>query len=135
MFVEVDSLQPTLSWEVFPRPIDLTVEKKIGFNKVTYDLRVWRAEGESYRDRFLQHPAEIVYERRGFREPSHTIEHPLKPSSMYFWSIRARFDLNGQPRVTQWGLTKLGRTAILRYVAHPFYYRLKTPSLEKIGTR
>ncbi len=130
MFSEVDSLQPTLSWEVFPRPIDLTVEKKGGFNNVTYDLRIWRAEG-SGRNRFLEHPAEIVYERRGLREPSHTIEQPLKPSSMYFWSIRARFDLNGQPRVTQWGLTKfqglIGVVSILRYVAHPFYYRLKTP--------
>lgn len=129
-FVEVDSLQPTLSWEAFPRPIDLAVDKEGvqgRVSNVTYDLRIWRADEESPRE----YPAEIVYERRGLREPWHTIEQPLKPSFMYFWSIRARFELDGQPRVTQWGVTEhpqcsqLGRLPI---VPNPLHYRFRTPS-------
>lgn len=133
-FVEVDSLQPILSWEAFPRPIDLAVDKegmRRRVSNVTYDLRIWRADEESPRE----YPAEIVYERRGLREPWHTIEQPLQPSSMYFWSIRARFELDGQPRVTQWGVTRASDFSdfgALRprwaTVPHPDHYRFETPS-------
>lgn len=133
-FVEVDSLQPTLSWEAFPRPIDLEIDKegmRRRVSNVTYDLRIWRADEESPRE----YPAEIVYERRGLREPWHTIEQPLQPSSMYFWSIRARFELDGQPRVTQWGVTRASDFSdfgALRprwaTVPHPDHYRFETPS-------
>ena len=126
-FVEVDSLQPTLSWEAFPRPIDLGENGVKGrISNVTYDLRIWRADEESPRG----YPAEIVYARRGLREPWHTIEQPLMTSTLYFWSIRARFELDGQPRVTQWGVTKLSYPGVppIRHVPHPDHYRFETPS-------
>ncbi len=128
-FVEVDSLQPTLSWEAFPRPINLAVDKEEmrgQISNVTYDLRIWRADEESPRE----YPAEIVYARRGLRGPWHTIEQPLMTSTLYFWSIRARFELDGQPRVTQWGVTKRSYPGVppFRHVPHPDHYRFETPS-------
>ncbi|MFQ5931230.1 MAG: hypothetical protein ACE5MM_02360 [Nitrospiraceae bacterium] len=128
-FVEVDSLRPTLSWEAFPRPIDLAGDKegmRGRISNVTYDLRIWRADEESPRE----YPAEIAYARRGLREPWHTIEQPLMPSTMYFWSIRARFEFDRQPRVTQWGVTKWSYPGVppFRHVPHPDHYRFETPS-------
>lgn len=131
-FVEVDSLQPTLSWEAFPRPIDLAGDKygiRGRISNVTYDLRIWQADEESPRE----YPAEIAYARRGLREPWHTVEQPLMPSTMYFWSVRARFELDGQPRVTQWGVTYPSVPQFIhvphqRLVPHPDLYRFETPS-------
>jgi hypothetical protein len=47
----------------------------------------------------------------------HTLETPLEPSSLYFWTVRARFELGGQVKVTDWGVSR---------VPHPSYYRFKT---------
>ena len=126
-FVWVDSLQPTLRWESFPRPQDREADKEGILNRigtVGYDLRIWRAEND--------YPAEMVYSRQGLPNASHTIEDPLEPSAKYFWTIRARFEIEGHPRVAEWGLSehpwplgpspcKLGRIPI------PNYYRFKTP--------
>jgi len=121
-FVEVDSLRPMLRWEPFPRPQDREVDKDgnpARIREVTYDLRIWRAELEHP----IEYPAELIYSRRGLPDPEHRVEEPLKPSTKYFWSIRARFELDGQPRVTQWGVMRL---AIV--LPHPGHYRFKTPS-------
>lgn len=129
-FVEVDSLQPMLRWEAFPRLQDRELDR-VGLLKqirnVTYDLKIWRAE--------YNRPAEVVYTQEGLRETSHKLEHPLKPSTKYFWTIRARFDLDGHPRVTEWGLTKAplhpGGISPLRspLVPNPNHYRFKTPEV------
>jgi hypothetical protein len=94
----VDSLQPTLRWEAFPRPEDLKGEKAAllaRVREVTYDLRIWR-EREG---------APLVYERRGLAAPSHKLETPLAPAATYLWSVRARFTLDGQPQFTGWSYT------------------------------
>jgi len=94
----VDSLQPTFRWEAFPRPEDLKVDKAgrlaVARNP-TYELRIWRAED------YL--PAELVYTRSRLTEPVHTVETPFAPDTLYLWTIRARFELNGEPRVKEWG--------------------------------
>lgn len=124
-FVEVDSLLPTFRWEVFPRPQDREADSEgllRRIRNVTYDLKIWRAEDN--------YPVEEVYSRQGLPERIHRIEEPLEPSTKFFWTVRARFDLDGQPRVTQWGVTILGVAvdpARLPLVPNPFYYRFRTP--------
>ncbi len=78
-----------------------------------------------------------MYSRRGLPEPWHKLEEQLAPSTKYFWTIRARFELDGLPRVTQWGVMK-GRAddppvARLPVIPSPSHYRFSTPSLQEAG--
>jgi hypothetical protein len=98
--IVVNSLTPTFRWEPFPGHYDPGMELD-RIRHVTYDLRIFRAESEEFE---FTYPAEVVYERHGLTEPSHKIEMLLQPFTQYYWTIRARFELDGQPRVTQWGL-------------------------------
>lgn len=116
---EMTSLQPTLRWEAFPRPEDLKVDKAAKLaaaRNPTYELRVWRAEQDF--------PAELVYARSGLAEPVHTIEAPLTPETLYLWTVRARFELDGQPR---WGVMTGMRPFRPVEIPDPGFYRFKTP--------
>lgn len=141
---QAESLQPRLRWEGFPRPQDIKADKdgRLGDARgVTYEVRIWRADGEVFgacaatQVRFqCVFPAELVYERSGLAETFHTLESPLKPNRLYLWTVRARFDLWGQPRVTPWAvllstedypeLPKRRDTTIPRFC----YYSFMTPS-------
>lgn len=119
---EMTALQPTLRWETFPRPEDLKVDKEGKLSTArnpTYELRIWRAE--------QNFPAELVYARSGLAEPVHTIETPLVPDTLYLWTIRALFDLDNQPRVTEWGVMTDIRGSRPVAIPDPGYYRFKTP--------
>jgi hypothetical protein len=150
---QTQSLQPQLQWETFPRPEDVKSDKDGRLRTaraVTYDLRIWRADGEVFGtcparcvprsqaahasgsvvcSRACVFPAELVYERKGLVEPAHTVESPLEPNQFYLWTVRARFEFGGQPRVTQWG-------ALLSTDGHPRdmtipslgYYSFRTPN-------
>lgn len=111
-FVPVDSLQPTLRWESFPRSKDQ--ESKIGnVSNVNYQLRI-SAEG-------------FGYTRDDLKEPYHRIETPLAPSKKYFWTVRACFELNGENRCTVWGA--LSKWEYWTF-SHPngWSYRFQTPA-------
>ena len=99
LFSPVDSLQPTLRWEAFPREIDrekLDPAVLVKIRDVTYDLNVWEAE-RCERGR-------LVYARHGLTSPEHRLDEPLAAGHRYFWSFRARFVLDGQPMSTRWGV-------------------------------
>lgn len=120
-FVKLDSLQPTLRWEVFPRPQDLQAAKDglpSRIRHVTYDLKIWRVDDHSS----IEYPGELVYARQGLPQPSHKIEEPLDPSTEYSWTIRARFELDGHLRATKWGVSGTWS------VPSSSYYRFETPS-------
>lgn len=109
-YTDVDSLQPTLRWQSFPRQEDLEADHERVLSRVGavgYDLKIWKAM-EGYPIRRIQReksadPGELVYSRTGLRDPSHRVETPLEPSTRYFWTVRARFKINGHSRVTEWG--------------------------------
>jgi hypothetical protein len=107
---DVKSFQPTLRWEAFPRPEDLRADsgRLASVRNVTYELRIWRAEDGS--------PGQLVYARSGMTEPMHAVEAPLAPETIYLWTMRARFELHGEPRVTPWGVLGHGRDPV---VPHP----------------
>lgn len=137
VFVKIDSLQPTLRWESFPRPQDLKADKegKLRLIKnVAYDLKIWSSESDF--------PNVVICSKQGLREPYYTLEIPLEPCSKYFWTIRARFKLNDKLRVTEWGISKWPRLKHIDFanqnsfvisgdrspiVPNPNLYRFKTP--------
>ena len=99
----VDSLTPRFEWESFPRREDVEEDAAKILSRVSevrYDLRIWKSEGGG--------PGEVVYERTGLALPAengavrHTVETPLSAGSGYLWSVRARFRLDGEERVTRW---------------------------------
>jgi hypothetical protein len=125
----VDRLRPTFRWERFPRNRDLSAVGSSPGERVTdvsYELRLWkvgkefsgdveRLRGSSgwigstddYKYSWMHEcrdtdPGELIYTRRGIRDPNHTVETTLHPASYYYWSIRAHFRLDGSRRVTEW---------------------------------
>jgi len=102
-FVEVASVQPTLQWERFPRDHD-RVDADGQYHMITdvhYDLRVFDTAIPSSTNIMLV-PAQQVYNARDISEPYHKIESGLNDCTDYFWTVRARFKLDGQVRVTEW---------------------------------
>jgi hypothetical protein len=116
----VSGLQPTLRWQRFPRESDLQAApaEMARVKNVSYDLVIAREHELA--------PAEIVYRRNGLSTPAHHLETPLAPHTGYFWTVRARFELDGRERVTEWGTTHyLARD----WLTSPsrFSYCFKTP--------
>jgi hypothetical protein len=143
-FVKVDSTHITLRWESFPRPWDLV---GAGGNAhvitdTSYDIRVFEA-GEAANSQRVLVPAQQVYSVRGLHENYHKLGSELAPCKDYFWTVRARFKLDGRARVTEWAgaFGKNHQPWNLRRGASPypdwlmtkidgpewFYYPFKTP--------
>ena len=126
-FVEVDSLQPTLRWQAFPRAEELEADQEGVLRRiqhVTYELRIARAEEDF--------PVEIVYAKSEIPTSSHTLEEALEPSTEYFWTVRARFELDGHPRVMEWGGI-FGISAEARRlvpIPNASSFRFKTPAAD-----
>jgi hypothetical protein len=101
VFEKVHTLQPTFQWESYPRERDKEADKAgllKRINGVTYDFKVLKATGD--------YPLQLAYERRELTDSHHKIEQPLEPSTKYFWSIRARFKLDGKARTTKWSYSR-----------------------------
>jgi hypothetical protein len=121
-FVEVDTLQPTLRWEPFPNMEDRENDRNgrlTVIRDVTYDLKILGTERD--------YPTKVLYARSDLREPSHRVEMPLLPEAKYFWTVRARFTLDGVTRVTPWSQI-LGGYSSEVVVPSRYYFGLKTPS-------
>lgn len=90
-FVEIDSVQPVFKWEALSELED----NSLGFiSRVVYDLKIWKADKGYLGD--------LVYGRNGLESSQHKIENPLEFSTSYFWTVRARFELNGRHRANDW---------------------------------
>lgn len=116
----VESLRPTLRWQAFPRAADLAkAPEEMGrVRAVTYDLVIAREEGLAV--------GQEVYRRERLPTPAHTLEESLQPGAYYFWSVRARFDLDGREWVTEWATTSwfaFGKLA----TPSAWSYRFRTP--------
>lgn len=116
----VDALRPTLRWQGFPRATDVEAapEDMGRVNNVRYDLVIAREHNLA--------PAEIIYRREGLSDTAHTVETSLSPDTRYFWTVRARFELDGRERVTEWGSTHF-KVRELWTAPSFFSYRFKTP--------
>jgi hypothetical protein len=128
----VDSLQPTLRWQSFPRVTDLAVapEAMSRIKNVRYDLVIAQ-------ERNLM-PVKVVYWSEGLVDTTHTIDTTLSRNTRYFWMVRARFEIDGHERVTEWSSVEpLERKAwrtfhswerpVWFYPSWKWAYRFKTP--------
>jgi len=122
-----ESRHPTLRWEA--RAGDGT----------TYDLRLWRGEpnvpGYAYELRMWRGerniPGELIYARDALAGTSHTVEIELEPATLYFWTLRERRVIDGQPRVSEWAVLRMDRyerdDRRRPDIPHPGYFRFTTP--------
>ena len=113
-------LRPTFRWQGFPRDTDITVspEEMRRIRNVRYDLVVAREENMA--------PGEIVYRYEDLTDTVHTIRKALQTGTRYFWTVRARFELDGRERVTEWATTNYLRFGRLASPSS-WSYRFKTP--------
>lgn len=116
----VNELRPKLQWQAFPRPGDVAAasEEMKRVRNVRYDLLITREQNLA--------PEQIVYERRGLTDTQHRIEKPLTRATRYFWTVRARFELDGRQRLTEWGSVHFNARENLTAPSQ-FSYRFKTP--------
>lgn len=119
-WTRVNTLQPTLRWEAFPRPADRegAPADMARVENVTYDLVVAREKNLA--------PTQEVYRRQGLPAPEHRLEVTLEPGARYFWTVRARFTLDGATRVTGWGATSYEAREGMTAPSH-HSYRFRTP--------
>lgn len=99
---EVETLHPTLAWQSFPQPADIALDRQGRLRdarNISYELRLWQVEDVPA----LASLGLPVYVRTGLRQPSHRIESPLLPETIYAWAVRASFTLDGRPRLSPWG--------------------------------
>jgi hypothetical protein len=136
-FADVTTLSPRFEWEPFPRSFDFQAPNAGGatITDVVYDLQVH--EGRSEHKGPMSLLPRPVYARFGLRESQHQMEEELSYCSWYFWTVRARFRLNGAPRVTEWAgayytaedwmfpgaVRRRGNPA-----SHSHYYPFRTPA-------
>lgn len=138
-YVRIDSLQPVLKWESFPRGIDKEAGKDGLLSRITdvsYDLKIMKVEDDF--------PVELVYARQRLSDPYQMVEIPLEPSTKFFWTVRARFKLDGQERVTRWSFSRrpwiqrvgpgpygewfpVDPCGLSNYIPNPNYFRFITP--------
>ncbi len=92
----VESMSPTIRWAAFPLAEWVESDDRLGAaESVRYELRIWEASAEGA----LGGP---IYERYDLLSPSHQVERELPADTAYFWSVRARYVLEGVPRATRW---------------------------------
>jgi hypothetical protein len=113
-YTQVDSLQPLLKWEGFPRPRDQTADNAVILNQIThvsYDLKIWEAPND--------YPERLVLDVTGLNDPQYQPAVNLKPENKYFWSFRARYQLAGQSQVTRWAFSNIPSNAPDDYPLRP----------------
>jgi hypothetical protein len=119
-----DTLRPTLRWE----PLRDDPDRRV----IGYDLRVWRAASNwppGRPDRAL------VYRRDALPDAAHQLETALEPRTEYVWTVRARVEIDGATRVTEWsrvapraasGFAGRGRP-VEPVMPDPGYFVFRTP--------
>jgi hypothetical protein len=97
-------LQPVFRWE----PLPASFERDSEIQDVTYEFRLYRGASPT------------PYIRSGLSTPTYSLETPLSPCELYAWTVRARFTLDGRPRLTEWaGAYNGGAVSIDSFGAAP----------------
>jgi hypothetical protein len=86
----ISFVRPSFQWEAFTPPAFISSSP----TNITYDFRIWKVRNGS--------PGELIYESKGLPRPVHEMQKPLEPDTRYFWSVRARFKLDGEDRLADW---------------------------------
>jgi hypothetical protein len=104
---KIDSLQPTLQWQSFPREADRAAdpEEMARVRDVRYDILVAEEMGMA--------PGAVIASAYGIEQTSYRLERELQPAKKYFWTVRASFELDGKRRVTPWAMAMSGMAAVI----------------------
>lgn len=129
--IQVDSLRPTLRWQPFSKAGGLATERALPWDRlsnVRYQLRLYRAREVITRSGDnVWAPGELVFSRNGLAVARQELQTPLVACAKYFWTVRARFDFDGESRVTEW--------AMVSPPLQPKTLRFKTdPNIRIVGT-
>lgn len=122
-----------LSWEEFPsaRILEGSSVSAADISDVTYELRIHKAGRMVV---FHRYQRSMVYRKSNIQEAEFTLPFALPSCEDMVWSVRARFDLGGHRRVTEWSghsstsYNGLGPLPIL-----PPYVHRRTLEQEKWG--
>jgi len=95
----------TFRWERFPRSWD---ERRAdgtmqNVDNVRYELKIF----ESVTAGSWSRPGPLIYQAVDLSQPEHRVSAKLQPCTEYLWTVRARFELDGRTRVTEWTGTYL----------------------------
>ncbi len=91
----VDSLTPTFRWESSAK------------YPCTYDFAIWD-KGEKVTDnsgvgtKTTTYYRPPIYYKESIVQTEHTVEIPLAPSTVYYWSVRIRIRKDNQDKVSSW---------------------------------
>lgn len=108
VFVQAESVTPTLRWLAFGGNTDATADEDPTLRNaanVTYEVRLYEGLENMPGDWI---PGRLVYRRKGLANTTHTLESPLEPCRKYFWTYRSRFELKRQARVSPWAVGGFG---------------------------
>jgi hypothetical protein len=111
-----DDLSPLLSWKSFPRTSDVSLvpDEMKRVKNVRYELLVGTGGNGEMPD--------VLYHVEELTETTHRVAKRLEPNTRYFWSVRARFDLDGRTRVTDWAThCPFGRQLVVGSSIYRFY--------------
>jgi hypothetical protein len=100
--VGVDSPEPTFRWEALPKLRELR-EASAGsrITDVKYDLRIFNSD--YFFKAFVANKQ--IYQLTGLTEPKFKLSGFFQPCQAYFWTVRARFLLDGKRQATEWSGT------------------------------
>jgi hypothetical protein len=76
------------------------------FSQISYDLRIWEV-GRPHRDRVRRRDTpkpDLIYEKSGIKENQHRVVKKLRPDSLYYWTVRARFLIDDTERLSEWSM-------------------------------
>lgn len=107
--VEIPASDRTLRWEQFPRDRDEKVfgpDFRARITNVRYELLIQRHEHHHEQGGEPTGPMFV----RNLVRAEWPIPPDFEPGQVYGWAARARFDLDGRPRVTQWTSAGYGPT-------------------------
>lgn len=90
-------ITPTLTWEKYDAP---------GISNVRYDIRIYNGTTDirdiGIADKLHIRSDKIIYSRDNLDTTTHEVEELMDYCSWYYWTVRAKFDLHGYPRMTRW---------------------------------
>jgi hypothetical protein len=106
VFTDV-GIHPTFVWaEVnLPTATDIEYEIKIYNGKVFMKGTIERLTG-TYPNYQIVVPDREILHRENIKTASYTVEEELEPCGWYFWTVRAKFNSQGNYRITEWSKYK-----------------------------
>jgi hypothetical protein len=89
-------------WQPLPRSFaetEVSLDRLVG---LSYELRIRVATQIDSQHIGVYRAGPLLATYSGIPSPSFTVAAPLEPCKKYYWTVRATFFLDGQPRATEW---------------------------------